>query len=750
MTGSQGPEGTVLALPPYVETIPGALTFLMAEFKKFIAERLILENEKAVAQEALALLTDQHAVLQRREAQLQQDLRMIEYALEQERLRTHASSSPKPPTCDASIQVFLPLVVNPPAPPRPKSPSRGPGDPGDLQRTPSMPLDSPSRRDTWKSPRHVAGNCVSGKKKRPFPLAGLDDHPIPAAPRATPEPDVGTQAAPQPTPPPTVPHRPKPKGKPSPGGLVRAHSGRQPSPPPEHPAAKAPLRYPLDLAADEVTVGPRLSPPQATDSFLLLSPEPRLAAWAFSSVVTPSPTRRASGSDDLPHAVLQTSIDGASPAEDSFTACDISSSSSTLRDPDSPSSLPLGDYAPPVRLEYGEESPQFSLGRPVGSMLHITRREEPATGEFDLLNDQAGMFAPALQGTPQSSSLGRLWRANLCLYSHFDTARCLAWHPANAYLLSGSDDHTLRLWNLNPWVKSKGVASTRMDLTPMAIYRGHAGPVTECALLNDCVVSASCDGTLRVWPLSLRDAQQPHLDLLGHSDAIWSVDTHPTDPRALSSGADGLVCFWDWSMTPPLLQTFSLGDEEVPTCARFDPSNASRVVVAYRDCTLVQVDLETNTAVCRLDGRQLCNAVPPAATDGVPGRRYCSSSDPALTRQINKLAMHPSAPLCFTAHEDGLVKLWDLAAGKLVDCIVAHSGHVADVAVHTNAGMMATAGNGPASLRIWDLNKRAMLEEIAAHDSKRDEAAACVRWHGARALLAAGGADATVQVLALR
>lgn len=27
-----------------------------------------------------------------------------------------------------------------------------------------------------------------------------------------------------------------------------------------------------------------------------------------------------------------------------------------------------------MRLEYGEESPQFSLGRPVGSMLHITRR----------------------------------------------------------------------------------------------------------------------------------------------------------------------------------------------------------------------------------------------------------------------------------------------------------------------------------------------------------------------------------------
>lgn len=56
--------------------------------------------------------------------------------------------------------------------------------------------------------------------------------------------------------------------------------------------------------------------------------------------------------------------------------------------------------------------------------------------------------------------------------------------------------------------------------------------------------------------------------------------------------------------------------------------------------------------------RAVAFARPPRTAPLIP---RCSSA--ALTRQINKLAMHPSAPLCFTAHEDGLVKLWDLAAG---------------------------------------------------------------------------------------
>ena len=52
---------------------------------------------------------------------------------------------------------------------------------------------------------------------------------------------------------------------------------------------------------------------------------------------------------------------------------------------------------------------------------------------------------------------------------------------------AGSDDHTLKLWNVNAWLKSK-VPSKFNDLTPICIYRGHTGPVTDCCLLNEVVV----------------------------------------------------------------------------------------------------------------------------------------------------------------------------------------------------------------------------------------------------------------------
>ena len=43
----------------------------------------------------------------------------------------------------------------------------------------------------------------------------------------------------------------------------------------------------------------------------------------------------------------------------------------------------------------------------------------------------------------------------LVFFSHFDGVRTLAFHPVEPVLITGSEDHTLKLWNLQKTVPAK-------------------------------------------------------------------------------------------------------------------------------------------------------------------------------------------------------------------------------------------------------------------------------------------------------
>jgi len=48
-----------------------------------------------------------------------------------------------------------------------------------------------------------------------------------------------------------------------------------------------------------------------------------------------------------------------------------------------------------------------------------------------------------------------MWNAKYTLRSHFDGVRALAFHPTEPVLITASEDHTLKLWNLQKTVPAK-------------------------------------------------------------------------------------------------------------------------------------------------------------------------------------------------------------------------------------------------------------------------------------------------------
>lgn len=77
------------------------------------------------------------------------------------------------------------------------------------------------------------------------------------------------------------------------------------------------------------------------------------------------------------------------------------------------------------------------------------------------------------------------------LSDHLDYIRTVEFHREYPWIISASDDHTIRIWN---WQSRQCIS----------ILTGHSHYVM-CAKFHpteDLVVSASLDGTVRVWDIS--------------------------------------------------------------------------------------------------------------------------------------------------------------------------------------------------------------------------------------------------------
>uniref|UniRef100_A0A8K9WUZ9 Striatin n=1 Tax=Oncorhynchus mykiss TaxID=8022 RepID=A0A8K9WUZ9_ONCMY len=312
----------------------------------------------------------------------------------------------------------------------------------------------------------------------------------------------------------------------------------------------------------------------------------------------------------------------------------------------------------------------------LGELAGLTVANEADSLAYDMPNNK--------------DALRRTWNPKLTLRSHFDGVRGLAFHPIEPVLVTASEDHTLKMWNLQKTAPAKKPSFHQVwNVEPMYTFR----------------------------PSVLRGA------LCGHTDSVWGLVYSGVHRRLLSCSGDGTVKLWDASDTKPALVTFQNKEFGVPSSVDLLCSDPAHMVTSFTSGRIGLFNMETQQLVLSLE----------------------SAADTGTRCQINKVLSHPTLPITITAEEDRHIKFFDNNTGKLIHSMVAHLDAVTSLAVDPN-GLYLMSGSHDCSIRLWNLETKTCIQEFTAHRKKNDESIHDVAFHPSKAYIASAGADALAKV----
>jgi WD40 repeat protein len=315
------------------------------------------------------------------------------------------------------------------------------------------------------------------------------------------------------------------------------------------------------------------------------------------------------------------------------------------------------------------------------------------------------------------------------LAGHSSNVRCVAVNNTGTQALSGAEDGSLILWDLN---------------TGQIVHRlpGHQSAVlcVDISLVEDVShspylgMSGAEDGSVSVWDLTtgtrlyhwpgyskaLLDTG-PHQKR--HFDAVWDVAFAPDGRTALSVSEDEAALLWDLD-TGESRQCFTWDQTGLFSVMFSD--NGTYALMGTLDGQVVRLEFAREMEILRLLGHtgrvtaltlgKAPHTVFSASADGTI--RYWDLRNGAEMRRLDyapalpaTLDLSPSADLALTGFWDGTLEVWDYASGTSQCQMHGHTEALFAGAYFTPSGDSVLSGAGDifglsedATLRLWDIS----------------------------------------------
>ena len=259
----------------------------------------------------------------------------------------------------------------------------------------------------------------------------------------------------------------------------------------------------------------------------------------------------------------------------------------------------------------------------------------------------------------------RLWdletgRCLRVLEGHRDTVYSVAWSSDGRYALSGSADDTVRLWDLKTG-------------HCLRVLKGHKGSVLSVAWSSDGgrVLSSSFDDTVRLWDVETGRCLRV---LEGHGDAVLSTAWSSDCRRTLTGSFDGTVRLWDVDMGR-CLRVLEGHTDTVSSVAW--STDGRRALSGSWDNTVRLWDLETGCCLRALEGH---------------------------TGFVRSLAWSSDGRHALSGSDDHTARLWDMETGRCLRVLERRTASVYGLAYSAD-GRRAFSGDYNGGIRVWDLSE---------------------------------------------
>ncbi|KAF3921416.1 Striatin-3 [Orbilia brochopaga] len=383
------------------------------------------------------------------------------------------------------------------------------------------------------------------------------------------------------------------------------------------------------------------------------------------------------------------------------------------------------------------------------------------------------------------------------LRGHLDVVRAITFTGGGSAvepeICSGGDDCAIKRWTIPGGYLNPGTSD--VDVTCNFTHRGHTGMVTSLAsshtaslsggLSNDCegwIFSGSVDTTVKVWQKGQVDARAT---LVGHTDAVWAVCVLPLsrvdDRISLVSGScDGTVKIW---MVPPpvktthssvrstqsnflnssqagkddfsyqLVTTIKRDTGAAPTAITPLSPTGETFIVGYNDASIIIYDSHTGEELVVMSSLESYDGSPATGVSTVVATTL-GMSDVDSKEGVEEEVVGGGATgggrdsvtgVVIAGTEDRFVRFYDANSGQCTYNMLAHPAPISCLALQTELKMLVSAAHD-GSLRFWDLEKRACIQELPAHRLMREEGACVVVWSADGRWVVSGGGDGVVKV----